>query len=399
MKKLFVIANWMQGTGLSGGDRIFIELVKRWQLKFNISLFLSKEGSAICQRYELGKINQQIWASDFMTRWGYFVDIIYRTINSIIKVFSVKTVSGDIIFSSSDFWPDSLPALILKRRNPEIIWIAGFYLFAPKPWQKDSPYRGKNFLTGLLYWIGQLPTYYIIRRFADIVFVTSQPDVDQFTTNTRSKERVIVIRGGVDTVSAKYYLNSKNVISPEKRTYDACFVGRFHYQKGVLELIKIWKTVCLKIPKAHLVMIGTGPLDKEVNSLIKNLGLSKNIYLAGFLDGSKKFKIFKQSRLVVHPATFDSGGMAAAEAMAWGLPGVSFDLKALKTYYPKGMLKTSCFDTDEFAENVLSLLLNPSQYKAMSLEALQLAHDEWEWNDRAKEIFTKIMVENSKSKK
>jgi hypothetical protein len=35
----------------------------------------------------------------------------------------------------------------------------------------------------------------------------------------------------------------------------------------------------------------------------------------------------------------------------------------------------------------------------MSLEALQLAHDEWEWNDRAKEIFTKIMAENPKSTK
>ena len=399
MRKLFVMANWMQGNGLSGGDRIFIELVKRWQLKLNITLFLSKEGSAICRHHELGKINQQIWASDFMSRWGYFVDILYRTINSIIKVFSVKTVSGDIIFSSSDFWPDSFPALILKRRNPEIIWIAGFYLFAPKPWQKDSPYRGKNFLTGLLYWMSQLPTYYIIRRFADIVFVTSQPDVDQFITNIRSKERVIVIRGGVDTVSAKHYLNSKNVIPPEKRTYDACFAGRFHYQKGVLELVKIWKSVCLKSPKAHLAMIGSGPLGKEVKNLIEKLGLSKNIYLAGFLDGPKKFEIFKQSRLVVHPATFDSGGMAAAEAMAWGLPGVSFDLKALKTYYPKGMLKTSCFDTDEFAENILSLLSNPFQYKAMSLEALQLVHDEWEWNDRAKEIFTKIMVENPESKK
>ena len=133
MKTLFVIANWMQGTGLSGGDRIFIELVKRWQLKLNITLFLSKEGSAICQRQELGNINQQIWASDFVSGWGYFVDILYRTANCIIKSFSVKTVSGDIIFSSSDFWPDSFPALILKRRNPKILWIAGFYLFAPKP--------------------------------------------------------------------------------------------------------------------------------------------------------------------------------------------------------------------------------------------------------------------------
>jgi glycosyltransferase involved in cell wall biosynthesis len=394
MKKLFVIANWMQGTALSGGDRIFIELVKRWKLQLNITLFLSKEGSAICQRHALGIINQKVWASDFMSRWGYFVDILYRTFNSMINAFSVKTIAGDIIFSTSDFWPDSFPALILKKRNPKITWIAGFYLFAPKPWQKNSPYRGKRFLTGLLYWIGQLPAYYIIRKFADIIFVTSQPDVDRFITHIRSKESVIVIRGGVDTISAKNYLNSNNFIPAHKRTYDACFVGRFHYQKGVLELIKIWKLVCLKNPQALLAMIGSGPLDNEVKHLIKKLGLSKNIHLAGFLDGPKKFEIFKQSRLVLHPATFDSGGMAAAEAMAWGLPGVSFDLKALKTYYPKGMLKTNCFDTEEFAENIISLLFDPFKYRAMSLEALQLVKEKWEWNNRAKDIYAQAIVQN-----
>ena len=89
MKKLFVIANWMQGNGLSGGDRIFIELVKRWQLQLDITLFLSKEGSAICQRHELGNINQRVWASNFFSRWGYLVDILYRTLNSLINAFSV----------------------------------------------------------------------------------------------------------------------------------------------------------------------------------------------------------------------------------------------------------------------------------------------------------------------
>jgi len=135
-------------------------------------------------------------------------------------------------------------------------------------------------------------------------------------------------------------------------------------------------------------------LDNEVKHLIKKLDLSKNIYLAGFLDGPKKFEIFKQSRLVLHPATFDSGGMAAAEAMAWGLPGVSFDLKALKTYYPKGMLKTNCFDTEEFAENIISLLFDPFKYRAMSLEALQLVKEKWEWNNRAKDIYAQAIVQN-----
>ena len=392
MKKLFVIANWMQGTGLSGGDRIFIELVKKWQFKLDITLLISQEGSVICRYHKLNNIRQNIWASNQLVKLGYLIDTLYRTAVSIKKVLSIKMLPGDIVFSSSDFWPDFLPAFILKLKNPKIIWVAGFYLFAPKPWDKFSPYRSKNFLIGLFYWLSQVPAYHVIRKFSDIVFVTSQPDVDKFITSSRPKEKIVVIRGGVDTSPAKIYLNSKEVIPPEERIYDACFIGRFHYQKGVFKLVKIWQAVCLNIPQARLAMIGIGPLENEIRNLIEKSGLSKNINLMGFLDGPEKFEVFKQSRIVVHPATFDSGGMAASEAMAWGLPGVSFDLEALKTYYPKGMLKTSCFDTDEFAENILNLLSNPYQYKEMSLEALQLVHEEWEWNNRAKDIYAHLIA-------
>jgi len=56
------------------------------------------------------------------------------------------------------------------------------------------------------------------------------------------------------------------------------------------------------------------------------------------------------------------------------------------------MLKTSCFDTDEFAENILNLLSNPHQYKEMSLEALKFVHEEWEWNNRAKDIYAHLIA-------
>jgi glycosyltransferase involved in cell wall biosynthesis len=79
--------------------------------------------------------------------------------------------------------------------------------------------------------------------------------------------------------------------------------------------------------------------------------------------------------------------MAAAEAMAWGLPGVGFDLEALKTYYPEGMLKTQCFDLNEFARNILLLLSNRNTYETLSQEATRLIREQWDWEKRAEEIF------------
>ncbi|HEV2696313.1 MAG TPA: glycosyltransferase, partial [Verrucomicrobiae bacterium] len=88
------------------------------------------------------------------------------------------------------------------------------------------------------------------------------------------------------------------------------------------------------------------------------------------------------SRVVVHPAVYDSGGMAAAEALCCGLPGVAFDLPALRTYYPRGWLKVPQGDIGGFADCINRLLVDTELYSVTSKEALA-AGLEWDWNVRA----------------
>ena len=109
----------------------------------------------------------------------------------------------------------------------------------------------------------------------------------------------------------------------------------------------------------------------------------------GFQIGKLKYQIIKQSKIILHPATYDSGGMAAAEAMSFGLPGVSFDLPALKSYYPQGMIKTPTFDQPAFADTIYLLLTNPQYYKKTSKLALNLINKHWNWQKQAQDIYDK----------
>ncbi len=397
----FVITNLTSGglaqEGISGGDRIGLALIKKWAKSGNrIKIFIGKCGQKMYRLWQAENIEIVITSSFCSRKFSYprlFIFEILSFIGGCWSVLKIKELAEakTIIYSASDFWPDTIPAFILKLKFHEIKWIAGFYMFAPQPWRKDSPYRAdlKKWLVGSLYWLTQLPTYHLVKRYADIVFVTSEPDVDRFITEKRNRERILVIRGGVETKEAKMYLKSSRVIPLQERKYDAVFVGRFHHQKGVLELIDIWKLVCGKKPTAKLAMIGVGSLEGEVKDKIEALNIGDKIDLLGFKDGAEKYEIFKQSKIVVHPATYDSGGMAACEAMAWGLPGVSFDLEALKTYYPQGMLKTPCFDLERFAENIIKLSTDEELYSRLSGEAVDWAGD-WDWDKRADEILEEI---------
>jgi glycosyltransferase involved in cell wall biosynthesis len=397
MKRILVISNNSIGTGLSGGDRIFIEFLKSWKNFADITLIGSEEAQSMASARGVQDVpiivsDKRNESPNAYTITGLFKHYLRRLLKGCNVMRHNKDIinSADVIYSASDAYPDFIPALLAKLKRKSILWVAGYYLFVPQPFSSQTPYKGKNWFRGLLYWLMQIPSYYLVKYFADYVFVTSEPDVQYFVTKYRSKSKIIVVRGGVDTGPSEQYLLSGQVVPVEKRKYDACFVGRLHYQKGALELVEIWKYVVQKKPTALLAMVGDGPLEYDVKQKITEAKLNNNIELLGFLDGEEKYFIFKQSKIIVHPAIYDSGGMAAAEGMAWKLPGVAFDLEALKTYYPKGMLKIEKGNIQQFADNILILLNNRAFYDRIAEESYCLIRDEWVWAKRANCIYNLI---------
>jgi glycosyltransferase involved in cell wall biosynthesis len=382
-----ILANSIAGP-MSGGDRIWIECAKRWTKERGIivKVFTTEEGIERGQYYGLRRANYVLWSSSKFKKFGVYIIYIWRIIKGCIAAIRISKICGKnvVIFSSSDFMPDSIPAWIMKMRLKNSKWVAAFYLFAPSPFNKESPYKRKLLIRGLLYYLSQIPIYWLIKKYADMVWVTNEVDRWKFIDNKKlTPDKVIAVRGGVDIKTPAF------IPEPKEKEFDAVFIGRFHPQKGVLELIDIWRYVCDKKKDAKLAMIGVGELENEIRIKVKKYRLENNIVFFGFKDGIEKLKIFKDSKIVVHPAIYDSGGMAICEAMTCGLPGVSFDLPALKSYYPKGMLKAPCFDLKKFAVNILSLLENQELYKKLSKEALEWAQG-WDWDKRSKELLEVI---------
>jgi glycosyltransferase involved in cell wall biosynthesis len=387
--KLLIIANNNIGSGQSGGDTIFLEFIKHWQKYLDITVFGCQEAKQLLKRYQLKTkfvetdvINTRCFPS-LPNLIIHFFRRIFRGLQAYNKHKKIF-LEADYCYTISDFTPDFIFGLLYKSINPKGLWLCGQYLFAPKPGDKFSPYRHHP-AKGWLYYLFQIPTQYLCKKYADQVLITSEPDRIRFPG-----KKVHVVQGGVDISESKKYLKSKNTIPFSKRKYDAVFQGRLHFQKGVLELVEIWNLVVKKRPNALLALIGDGQLEAELKAKIKKYHLEKNIILFGFRSGQDKFNIFKESKLVVHPAIYDSGGMAAAEAMAWGLPGVSFNLEALKTYYPIGMLKTTPGNFKQFANNILRLLEDKKLYKKTSSDALQLITTVWDWSKRANNLYTQI---------
>lgn len=390
IKKIHIIALAALGGGLSGGDRIFIEFARRWSKEIPVSLYVWEEGLAMCRRENLEGVNIKINLIRVgnLSKLGFIFTYFYRILLGIKLGLTMKLNEEDYIYSSSEFWMDSLPAFIIKIRKPNIKWVAAWYQTAPHPIKgftegsRENTYKGRAFL----YWFIQKTTKPIISNFADFILVNNDDEKLQFS-RLNKVEHVVTVLGAINTDQIMSY--QKKHLAPKNKKYLAVFQGRFHPQKGVVELIEIWKLVTNKIPDAKLVMIGDGPLMGEVKEEIDKLNLNDNIELVGYLhDGDKKYSIFQSSKIVVHPAFYDSGGMAAAEAMAFGLPCVGFDLKSYSFYYPQGMIKVPIDNLEAFANKIVELNEDQSLYKRVGFAAMSMIMRGYSWEKRAAEILS-----------
>ncbi len=371
-----IIANavW-DHRGLSGGDNIFINFGKYLKKKkIEVNLFTWKHGELMSKKNGLENATIFLSKAGNYEKWPFALLYLIRTwfgvnkVKEIIKkdFFKEKQL---IVYSASDFLPDFLPALVFKTLLPESFWVAGFYLFAPNPLKGFRHPEIKE----SIFWLTQKIIFKIIVKKADLICVTSEPEVIPFIKAGRKKEEIFVVKGGIDYEQLKVFQK------PIKKTYEAVFVGRFHPQKGVVEMIDIWQKVVEIKPKAKLAIIGFGSMEKTMRKKMAQYRLEKNIDFLGIMKGEDRNLILQKSKIILHPSIYDSGGMAAATGLACGLPGVSFDLPVFKTYYQKGFLRAETMNFKDFTDKIIQLLDNPDLYKKLRTQAI-LEAQSWDWS-------------------
>lgn len=392
-KKIIFIANLDTGQGMSGGSRIYFELLKKIPEDMEIFLFGSR---GTIKRLQQEKVKNVTFVetdkndkANLYSLSGVFYHSFIRLARGIRAVRKEKDTAGgaNYIFSVSDFLPDIIPAIFLKWKHPHTKWIAAFYFFAPKPWQKVNPYATSiaRRIMGIGYWLTQLLGYWLIRKRADLVIACNELDRKIFLQDGFPEEKIISIYGGVDLDFIK------SVPAPQEKTYHAVFMARFHPQKGPLVAVKAWEEVVKDKPRAQLLMIGNGSEEGRVVSYIKEKHLEKNITLAGFKDGIEKYTLLKSAKIFLHSAIYETGGMAAAEGMACELPVIAFDQEGFQYCYPKGLLRVSPIgDYHAFAKAIVELLDNEKKYSILKAEAIELVAEEWDWNKRVRFILDKM---------
>jgi glycosyltransferase involved in cell wall biosynthesis len=151
----------------------------------------------------------------------------------------------------------------------------------------------------------------------------------------------------------------------ECKNHEVIAVGRYVYQKGFDMLIDAWKLVVESHPDWVLRIYGAG--DREVyEEQVYDLELENNCFLESSV--SNIVEKYLDSSIFVLSSRFEGWGLVITEAMACGLPVVSFDCpcgpKDIITDGEDGYL-VGLGDTKIMADKINQLIENESVRQSM----------------------------------
>lgn len=115
---------------------------------------------------------------------------------------------------------------------------------------------------------------------------------------------------------------------PQRRLHEdgahrALFMSRFHYKKGLLNLIDAWAKVRPQGWKMELVGTDSAGYLKVIESRIAELGLQDDFIITGALMDEDKWEAYRRADLFILPSFSENFGIVVAEALYAGVPVIT----------------------------------------------------------------------------
>jgi phosphatidylinositol alpha-mannosyltransferase len=166
-----------------------------------------------------------------------------------------------------------------------------------------------------------------------------------------------IIPNGVDLEA---FANAEPYEELRDGTLNILFLGRFEERKGLIHLLKGYHRLRKRRVDARLLVVGTGPKQREYRRFVGLRGI-RDVEWLGRVSDEQKVRYFASADIYCAPNTGqESFGIVLLEAMAAGVPIVASDIHGFKRVVER---------------NVQGILVEPRNPRAIAAALYALARD------------------------
>ncbi len=158
---------------------------------------------------------------------------------------------------------------------------------------------------------------------SDAVFGDCQAVREAVRRNSRiADERIVTFPWGIDLL--RFRPGASSLPLRDELGWDATevFISTRSWEPvyAIAVLLRAFAGVARHRPTARLLLLGDGSQEREIRSLVTELGLGRFVHMTGRVDYSMLPDYFRTSDIYVSSALSDGTSVSMLEAMACGLP-------------------------------------------------------------------------------
>ena len=152
------------------------------------------------------------------------------------------------------------------------------------------------------------------------------------------------------------------------------FTGRFVEEKCLPDLIGAFAVLASRDPQATLVLVGDGPLRKEIASQVEAAGLTPRVRFTGMMPPAQVAEVLRLSDVYALLSRTEGIPCSLVEAVASGLPCVVSEISgtAMVIQHEVTGLRAPVGDVAQFSAAFESLLGDPARRERMGQAARAL---------------------------
>jgi len=168
------------------------------------------------------------------------------------------------------------------------------------------------------------------------------------------RKKIVFIPNGVDIESftpSNQPVSGRNVL----------WIGRMTQEKGLKYLIEAMVEIVKKMPDVRLILVGSGPLEKDMRDLTVRLGLGNHISFEGEQPHREVPNYLRRTRLLVFPSLSEGLPLAMLEALACGIPVVGSRVGGI---------------AEVVTDGEIGILVQPGEPKELSEAVIKLCSQE-----------------------
>lgn len=181
--------------------------------------------------------------------------------------------------------------------------------------------------------------------------------------------KIKIVYNGVD-------IKPLNKVPDKEEKLKLVYMGRLKKTKNPEDAIKAFLEVKKVIKNARLLIIGDGPIFPTLKNKYKHV---KDLSFLGYVGDADKYKILKDSYLLLVPSIREGWGQVVLQANAVGVPTVGYNVPGLRDSIRDGKTGYLVKDYKEMAEKIIELWKYKETYRELSTNALKWAEN-YSWN-------------------